>query len=139
MRKVLEIVISLMLVIAFACGCSDAGNRYLDEITGEYEVSVEESSDQNVGEWWHLSIIDDDEYGEYLSIYDVEAGNPGVEGKITSIDDSTITINIDPDLYEQLPTDKWKCDGKTLTLDYAKAGDGIELTNNGTTVKFREN
>ena len=73
---------------------------------------------------------------KYLSIYDNEAGNPGVEGKIDFIDGSSLIVKIDPDYYEELPSAKWKSDGKTLEVKYMKTDKGIELKNNDATVSF---
>lgn len=144
MKKTTAIIILLIFIIIVACGCGDRGDtggvndEALTKLIGDYDVSVEESFDKNVGEWWHLSIIDNDEYGKCLSIYDAQAGNPGVEGTITFLDDSTMEIAIDPDYYDDLPTYEWECDGKTLLLEYVRTDDGIELTNKGTTIKFTE-
>lgn len=106
------------------------------DIAGEYQVvAVEdvENDEDYVGTWWHLSI---DSKEKYLSIYDNEAGNPGVEGKIDFIDGSSLIVKIDPDYFEELPSGKWKSDGETLEVKYKKTDNGIELENNDATVSF---
>ena len=138
-NKTLRILSIIAIVISFASLVKvfvDIKNDDIKDIAGEYQVvAVEDvkNDEDYVGTWWHLSI---DSKEEYLSIYDNEAGNPGVEGKIDFIDGSSLIIKIDPDYYEELPSAKWKSDGETLEVKYMKTDKGIELENNGKTLTF---
>lgn len=104
-----------------------------NEIIGEYQAI---NADDNIPAWWHLSIRnDEDANAPYVSFYDNEAGNPGVAGPIMDLTADSITIEIDPDYYEQVP-DNWDTDGETLTFSYKKTADGIECTNNESVARF---
>ena len=124
MRKVLICIISALLCFMLVSCSGGINEEALSLLDGDY--NVEDS-------WWHLSISSEE---KYFSIYDHEAGNPGVEGEITALDESSITIKIDPDYYDCLPGDDWECDGVTLTVEYEKTDDGIILTNNGQELRF---
>ena len=138
-NKTLKILSIITLAISFASLVKvfvDIKNDDIKDIAGEYQVvSVEDvkNDEDYVGSWWHLSI---DSKEKYLSIYDNEAGNPGVEGKIDFIDGSSLIVKIDSDYYEELPSAKWKSDGKTLEVKYMKTDKGIELKNNDAIVSF---
>ena len=139
MKRLFAIVLALMLsaVMLSACGSSDIDKEALTLAMGEYQAVEVDDPDDYIGSWWHLSILEDDyEYGDYLTIYDNEAGNPGVEGKIVLIDDKNIKVKIDPDLYDQLPSGQWKDSGEYLELTYERTPDGIILTNNGKSIVF---
>ena len=144
MKKTCVILLSIIMALTVFTSCgtntsADIDAAALSKILGEYQAVAVEDEDNFVGGWWHLSIRDEySEEGSDFSIYDNEAGNPGVEGKIISIDDSNIVIKIDPDYYDQLPSYHWKDAGEYLEMTYTKTDDGIELTNNGYTVKFNE-
>ncbi len=139
MKRIIVCIISLVLAMSMltACGSADVDGDALQKIVGEYQVVAVEDEDNYVGSWWHLSIMNDnDEYGDYLSIYDNEAGNPGVEGQIVALDETNIKVKIDPDYYDELPSANWKDSGDYLELTYAMTGDGIALSNNGTELHF---
>lgn len=127
---------AVILIIGFASLYMINKTDDIKDITGEYQVvAVEDvnNDEDYIGTWWHLSI---DSKEKYLSIYDNEAGNPGVEGKIDFIDGSSLIVKIDPDYYEALPSAKWKSDGETLEVKYMKTDRGIELENNGKVISF---
>lgn len=138
-NKTFKYLAIIALVITFAALVKvfvDFKTDDIKDIAGEYQVVAAEDVENDedyVGTWWHLSI---DSKEKYLSIYDNEAGNPGVEGKIDFIDGSSLIVKIDPDYYEELPSAKWKSDGKTLEVKYKKTDEGIELENNGKTLTF---
>ena len=143
MKRFFAIILMLMLTVAMltACGANEISNEIDREAlycaNGEYQAVEVDDPDDYIGSWWHLSILDNDhEYGDYLSIYDNEAGNPGIEGKIVLIDDKNIKVKIDPELYDQLPSSKWKDSGDCLELTYERTPDGIILTNNGKSIRF---
>lgn len=141
MKRQYAIILILILTatIFTACASSDIDRQALSLVKGEYQAVEVDNPDDYIGSWWHLSILDDDhEYGDYLTIYDNEAGNPGVEGELVLIDDKNIKVKIDPDYYDQLPSGKWKDSGEYLELTYEKIPDGIILTNNGKSVKFNQ-
>lgn len=137
--KTLKILSIIAIVLSFASLVKvfiNFKNEDIRDIAGEYQVvAVEdvENDEDYVGTWWHLHI---DSKEKYLSIYDNEAGNPGVEGKIDFIDGSSLTVRIDPDYYEELPSAKWRSDGETLEVKYMKTDKGIELENNGEVLSF---
>lgn len=129
-KKMLAAVLICLLAVCF-CACTKV-EEHVDEsaaraILGEYQAAEDSGTDG----WWHLSIGYNDEDSLYLSIYDNEAGNPGVEGPIVSLGDSQIAIEYDEEYYEQLPSDKWKTDGKYLIMDYSLDDERITLSNSG--------
>lgn len=131
------LLILLTLFMLTACESGDIDKDSLTLACGEYQAVEVDDPDDYIGSWWHLSILEDDyECGDYLSIYDNEAGNPGVEGKIILIDDKNIKVEIDPELYDQLPSGQWKDSGEYLELTYERTTDGIILTNNGKSIRF---
>ncbi len=136
-RFALIFLLLLTTLIIFACGSKDIDKEALTLAMGEYQAVEVDDPDDYIGSWWHLSILmNHHEYGNHLSIYDNEAGNPGVEGEIVLIDDKNIKIKIDPDLYDQLPSGQWKDSGEYLELTYEKTPEGIILTNNGKSISF---
>lgn len=133
------IVLCLLMILAAGCSgankksSSDVDETAFENVKGDYNV-VETDT---IGGWWHLYIGSNDDAPYDFSIYDVAAGNPGVRGEITSMTDSGLTIKIDADLFEQLPTD-WKLsdDGSELTMEYTYDDHSITLTNNELPVVF---
>ena len=150
MKKYIIVLIAAIISLAMLVSCSntEAVKDYvpvdeaaLAQIVGDYQAVEFDNGvdDDYIGGYWHLTILaDNEEYGNYLTIHDNEAGNPGVEGEIVSTDDSNIVIKIDPDYYDQLPCGRWKDSGEYLEMTYVKTDDGIELTNNEYTVEFNE-
>ena len=144
MKRLLAVVMTLLLAVTMftACGTTESGSDEIDttalgKIVGEYQVVGNEDEDNYIGSWWHLDILaDDEEYGNYLSIYDNEAGNPGVEGEIVSLDDASIIVKIDPEYYDELPSSKWKDSGEYLEMTYSMNNGTMNLTNNDYTIKF---
>lgn len=142
MKKTCVILLSIIMAftVLTACGTNTTDNvdvAALNNVVGEYQAVAVEDEDNFVGGWWHLSIRDEySEEGSDFSIYDNEAGNPGVEGKIVKLDDSSIVIEINPDYYDELPSGNWNDSGDTLEMTYVKTDDGIELTNNSVTISF---
>jgi hypothetical protein len=102
---------------------------------------------QMVGEnsFWHLTFSRDyrnedtgETYDYYMTIYDNGAGNPGIEGPITFLDNKSLTIKVDFDLYEATPAD-WKLGEDTLDLEYSYTDDGhLILENSGSKAEFAE-
>lgn len=136
-RFALILILLLTASMTIACRSSDIDKEALIIAMGEYQAVEVDDPDDYIGSWWHLSILEDSyEYGDYLTIYDNEAGNPGVEGEIVLIDDKNIKVKIDPDLYDQLPSGQWKDSGEYLELTYEKTPEGIILTNNGKSIRF---
>lgn len=134
--RIISVIGMLICLTSFIKIFVDMKTDDIKDIAGEYQViAVEDVKDDDdyVGTWWHLHI---DSKDKCFSIYDNEAGNPGVEGKIDFIDGSSLIVEIDPDYYEELPCGRWKSDGKTLEVKYMKTDKGIDLENNGKTVSF---
>lgn len=141
MKKYLVLLLSLVLAMTTlaSCGSKDVNQDALGSLIGEYQAVEFDNGNDNdyVGGWWHLSIRDElSDEGSDFSIYDNEAGNPGVEGKMLLVDDANIKIEINPDYYDELPTSSWQDSGDFLEMTYAVTDDGIELTNNGKTIHF---
>ena len=138
-----KLLIALGLVLAFAlAGCgenSKVDEAYFSNICGTYDVVEHESDDfdRYVGGWWALDIGDFEGSGPYLTIYDCGAGNPGVEGPIVALDESSVSIDCS-EIHDELPVGCWKYDEKTLTMDYKVTDEGIELTNNDFAIKFKK-
>lgn len=147
-------ILTYFLIIVFVCGLLASGLyfwsgifslkddiKYL-KIEGEYQIVESKSDDNNAGSWWRLSIhetnYDDEKHVEYFSIYDNEAGNPGVEGKIVELTDNYIKVLIDPEYYDQLPSGKWHQKGKYLEISYTKNNKDIILSNNNISLYFEK-
>ena len=118
-------------------GSSGNENVNVDEsvfadISGDYQV-VETDE---IGNWWHLYIGKSDDIPYYMSIYDNAAGNPGVAGLVTELNDTSLTIEIDRDLFEELPAGWSVTNDTTLTLEYSCDEDSITFTNNHLPVVF---
>ncbi|MBQ6389379.1 MAG: hypothetical protein IJH90_07090 [Mogibacterium sp.] len=118
----------------------DIDMKELAKITGEYQAVESGSPDSSdyVAGWWHLFISEDyDEQGPYLSVYDNSAGNPGFEGRIMYLQNDIVIVELDQDLFEQMPAD-WKTEGegKYAILDYALTADGIRLGYRGSEADF---
>ena len=136
-------LVAAFLIFSILAGLDSGFNdellfdQYSRDLEGDYQAIEDEGSgdpEEYVGGFWHLCV--NKQGGWYLSIYDNEAGNPGIEGYITEIDDENITIKYDPDYYDQLPSYKWKIDGKYLKLKYNNDAGFVTLTNNGHAIKF---
>lgn len=135
-RIVAAIMICMMMLCLLACAKIDES---IDEsaagtVLGEYQAADGSDTDP----WWHLSIIYDEEDRLYLSIYDNGAGNPGIEGPVVLLDDEQIAIEYDEDYYEQMPSEKWKTDGKYLIMSYSLTGERITLSNGGADADFEK-
>lgn len=118
----------------------DIDMEALKGLEGEYQAqeSGEEGSSDYVGSWWHLSIsADHEDLGPYLSVYDNAAGNPGFEGRIMYLKDDIIIVEIDEDLFEEMPAD-WQPEGegKYAVLDCSLSGDDVLLGYRGSEVRF---
>lgn len=107
----------------------DIDMKELKTLLGEYDAE---------GDIWHLLIDEDfEDKGPYLSVHDAGAGNPGFEGRIMYLKDGIVIVEIDEDLYEEMP-DGWEPEGKGkyAILDYALMTDGIRLGYRGNEVDF---
>ena len=106
----------------------DIDLKELKKITGDYQ------SDS----YWHLFITEEyEEKGPYLSVYDNSAGNPGFEGRIMYLKDGIVIVEIDADLFEEMPAD-WEPEGddKYAILDYSVTDEGIRLGYRGKELEF---
>ncbi len=104
----------------------------LQAISNEYQADDEDAS------YWHLYIGENEEDKAFFSIYDNAAGNPGVEGEIVSLTDSSLVIKVDQDMFEALPSSQWELSKDKLELTYELLEDGIRLTNHETAVIFKK-
>lgn len=110
---------------------NDIDREELKKITGDYQAveSGEEGKQTYVAPWWHLFISEEyEEMGPYFSVYDNNAGNPGFEGRIMYLKDGILIVEIDDDLFEEMPAN-WRTEegGKYAILDYAETDEGIRL------------
>lgn len=139
MKKYISIVISITLLFTIFMATACSSNEELNGVAGEYQaVEFDNGNDDDyIGGYWHLYIGQDEESGDWnFSIYDNEAGNPGVEGPITEMDEESFTVKYDPDFFDQLPSSHWNMDGDYLKVEFELTADGIELSNNGKTITF---
>lgn len=137
-KKWIALMITAIMIFSVACvNSGESDKEAAKAVIGEYQVVANESDndDEYVGTWWHLSILEEDDM-LMMSIYDNEAGNPGIEGEVTSIDDKHISLKYDPDYFDELPCGIWSVDGDYLETDYELTADGIKLTNNDFTLTF---
>ena len=107
----------------------DIDLEVLKKILGDYQA--EES-------FWHLFISEEyEENGPYLSVYDNGAGNPGFEGRIMYLKDGIVIVEIDADLFKEMPAG-WEPegDGKYAILDYYVTDEGIRLGYRGNELDF---
>ena len=112
----------------------DIDMEELKTLIGDYRA--EEGG--TVEDWWHLMITEEFEgKGPYLSVYDAGAGNPGFEGRIMYLKKGIVIVEIDEDLFEQMPAD-WQTEGegKYAILDYRKSGDDVVLGYRGSEATF---
>ena len=89
-------------------------------------------------DYWHLFISEDfEDKGPYLSVYDSSAGNPGFEGRIMYLKDGIVIVEIDEDLFEEMPA-AWEPEGegKYAILDYTLTNEGIKLGYRGSELLF---
>ena len=118
----------------------DIDMEELKTLLGDYraEESGDPESDKYVAGWWHLMITEEYEgKGPYLSVYDAGAGNPGFEGRIMYLKKGIVIVEINEDLFEQMPGD-WQTEGegKYAILDYRKSGDNVVLGYRGSEATF---
>lgn len=134
----------MMMLTITACGQpaqGDIDKDALAKIAGDYRVVAQESDvdEDYVGGWWFMSIGQFEGIADkkpYLTIYDCEAGNPGVEGPILELDGSQIKIDCS-EYQDELPSAHWELDkNDVLTVQYQLTDSGIELTNNEFTIAF---
>lgn len=158
MKKKVFLLIACLIMVASclltACGSkgnsesntgdpfdeTDLANGTIESISGDYQAveQGDSGSDKYVAGYWHLYIGENDEKKPFLSIYDNGAGNPGVEGLIVDLTKDSMTIEVDPDMYEELPSAKWELDDGKLELTYEITVDSILLTNHKFTVTFMQ-
>ena len=115
----------------------DIDMKELKKMLGDYQAEADDPDDEG---FWHLFISDDfEDKGPYMSVYDNEAGNPGFEGRIMYLKKGIVIVEIDQDLFEQMPAD-WQTEGegKYAILDYEIEDDGIELGYRGSEVEFNK-
>ena len=141
-RKTLKTAIIVILAFALyfvAAGYGQINIIRLAMIEGDYRPTDEDLS------WMILTIdphgraiMDVSPSGPYLAIFDDEAGNLGVEGRIISLDKDTITIKIADNYYEYLPDSDWKTtdSDSRLEMHYKKIQDKLTLENNGKEMEF---
>ncbi len=146
-KKFLMALVLLFIIFALFCVVSGYGlylfkqidETLLTKIEGYYSPTDDDLS------WMVLtiesgggSIMEEGPGKPYLAIYDAEAGNPGVEGRIIYLDENTITIKIARRFFEKLPDSEWKTTwlNSRLEMHYTKSGDRLILENNGKELEF---
>ncbi|MBQ6457150.1 MAG: hypothetical protein IJJ31_08605 [Mogibacterium sp.] len=144
MKNTRDHIIAIIAVLSFVLYFFVSGYGHINIVRlamleGDYRPTDEDLS------WMILTIdpvggaiMDNSLGGPYLATFDDEAGNPGVEGKIVSLDKDTIVIKIDDGYYERLPDPDWKTtdSDSRLEMHYEKSRDKLILENNGKKMEF---
>ena len=118
MRKSKLISLLSIIVILMMCMCS-CGAQINSSLVGEWSCGKEDSTN-SIYTGCYVLIIG--ENGDF-DMYDEEAGNPGIAGKITECDgeeDGTITVKFGTDDFD--PPATWELD-ETDTLQYQVIND----------------
>ncbi len=133
-KSVFCIFVLLIFVSGLLTGCkaSEVDKACMDRLAGSYEMCDSTEKDAYMGMAMVINYEDNKTSKPHFSIYDT-CGNPGVEGKILKMDESTITVKIDQEYYEGMPAGDWKEKNGELILSYnieEKEGrnkDGIDI------------
>ncbi len=137
-KKLCYLVGCIILGLTCMTGCSLSGGKDINQevlksLAGSYHMVASTEKDAYTG--MALSIVSKSEETKkpYLSIYDT-VGTPGVEGRITSITEDSIVVDVNQEYYDLMPASDWKLDGNNLVLSYnieetsGKNTQGMEIT-----------
>lgn len=139
-QKFVSLLLPLLLLLAASCagllsGCSStehSGN--LDKLAGSWNCHETPLEDKNRYSGYLSMEIEDT--GNF-TMYDAEAGNPGIQGHIESLSEDSMVLNCTDDEDFDPPTgwDKmnrkqeihYHWDGDSLCLTYGTGDDAITL------------
>lgn len=129
MRKCLVCGILIICMAGSFVACS--GEKKDSKTVSEYMIENNVAGEYKMKDsFWALSITED-----YFSIYD-PVGNPGVEGRVLSMDDKSIVVEVDKEIFDGFPAEGWSLSGDNLEVEYERTEDTITLTNSGVPVVF---
>lgn len=134
MRKFLILCMMIVLTIVLA-GCSLFGSGDSEDFAGgepiaekflggwECEETTLEDPNSYTG-YLHLEISDDGSY----SMYDISAGNPGIEGWLEVLSDTELILHIDKTVDTDIPVE-WDGISYDQKMKYCFTDDGkLQIT-----------
>lgn len=126
--KFVILLLIVMLTLALA-GCSGGGKAVsepvFEEFRGGWECEETTLEDPNsYTGYLHLEVSDDGSY----SMYDAEAGNPGIEGRLEVISDTELILHIKKTVDTDIPVE-WEGISYEQKMKYCFTDDGkLEIT-----------
>lgn len=134
------LLLPLLLLLTASCivllsGCSDSGSSdSLDKFVGSWNCHETPLEDKNRYSGYLSMEIEDT--GDF-TMYDAEAGNPGIKGHIESLTEDSMVLNCSDDEDFDPPTGwdkmdrkqeiRYHWDGDSLCLTYGSGDDAITL------------
>ena len=121
--KFVILLLIVMLTLAFA-GCSGGGKAVSEPVFEEFrggwdcEETTLEDPHSYTG-YLHLEVSDDGSY----SMYDAEAGNPGIEGLLEVISDTELILHIKKTVDTDIPVE-WEGISYEQKMKYCFTDDG---------------
>ena len=119
--KIEVICLVIMLTLAMAgCSLSDGEELIDEEFRGgwECEETTLEDPDSYTG-YLHLEVSDDGSY----SMYDISAGNPGIEGWLEVLSDTELILHIKKTVDTDIPVE-WEGISYDQEMKYCFTDDG---------------
>lgn len=121
--KFVILLLIVMLTLAFA-GCSGGGKAVsepvFEEFRGGWECEETTLEDPNsYTGYLHLEVSDDGSY----SMYDISAGNPGIEGRLEVISDTELILHIKKTVDTDIPVE-WEGISYEQKMKYCFTDDG---------------
>lgn len=126
MKKISVLCLVMAFIVAMS-GCSlfGAGESIAEEFRGSWDCEETTLEDPNsYTGYLHLEVSDDGSY----SMYDIEAGNPGIEGRMEVLSDTELVLHIDKTPDTDIPVE-WEGISYDETIKYCFTDDGkLQLT-----------
>ncbi len=120
---------TLALIAVFVLLLTGCGTNVPADIVGDWSCRDVASDNQTQTDFYHLWISENGEF----SMYDAAAGNPGIEGKLTSPEEGKLALKCTSEDFD--PPYCWDMSEKA-TLDYKVDGDTISLGYEGVWITF---
>lgn len=127
MKKTIMLTLALSLILA---GCSlfgdgSGGEPIAEEFRGGWECEETTLEDPNsYTGYLHLEVSDDGSY----SMYDIAAGNPGIEGWLEVLSDTELILHIDKTVDTDIPVE-WDGISYDQEMKYCFTDDGkLQIT-----------
>ena len=121
--KFVILLLIVMLTRALA-GCSEGGKAESEPIAEEFrggwdceETTLEDPDSYTA--YLHMEVSDDGSY----SMYDAEAGNPGIEGRLEVISDTELILHINKTVDTDIPVE-WEGISYDQKMKYCFTHDG---------------